>query len=43
MVGDGARRIRNEKLRKQKYREGYATFLQGKRVRWDGENNIEHK
>ena len=31
-----------EKLREHHYREGYARTLEGKRVRWDGDNNIEH-
>ena len=38
----GARSIRSEKLREHKYREGYARSLEGKRVEWDGENNVEH-
>ena len=40
-VVDGARRIRSEKLRKNWYREGYAKSLVGKRVEWDGENNVD--
>ena len=24
------------------YKEGYATSLEGKRVEWEGENNVEH-
>ena len=39
---DGARRIKSEKLRKGRYREGYVRSLEGKRVEWDGENNVEH-
>ena len=39
-VVDGARRIRSEKLREQ-YRERYARSLEGKRVEWDGEKNVE--
>ena len=35
-VVDGARRIKSEKLRKHKYKEGYARSLDG------GENNVEH-
>ena len=31
-----------EKLREHHYREGYARTLEGKRVRWDGDNNVEH-
>ena len=27
---------------KHQYRKGYARYLEGKRVRWDGENNVEH-
>ena len=38
----GAKRIRNEKLREHKYKEGYARYLEGKRVECDGENNVEH-
>ena len=38
----GARRIRSEKLRENQYREGYARSLEGKRVEWDVDNNIEH-
>ena len=41
-VVDWARRIRGEKLRGHQYREGYTRFLEGKRVEWDGENNVEH-
>ena len=36
---DGARRIRSEK---HQYREEYARSLVGKRVEWNGENNVEH-
>ena len=38
----GARRIRNEKLDKHQYREGYARPLEGKELEWDGSNNVEH-
>ena len=38
----GARRIRNEKMREHRYREGYARSFEGKGVEWDGENNVEH-
>ena len=31
-----------EKLREHHYREGCARTLEGKRVRWDGDNNVEH-
>ena len=41
-VVDGVRRIRSEKLRENQYREGYARFLEGKRVVWGGKNNVEH-
>ena len=37
----GARRIRSEKLREDRYRGGYAKFLEGKRVEGDG-NNVEY-
>ena len=33
---------RSEKLREHQYREGYTRSLGGKRVEWDGENNVEH-
>ena len=39
---DGTRRIRSEKLRERQYSEEYARSLEGKRVEWDGENNVEH-
>ena len=42
VVVDGARRGRSEKLREHQYREEYARTLEGKRVEWDGENNVEH-
>ena len=38
----GARRIINEKLRENRYREGYTRSLEGKRVEGDGDNNVEH-
>ena len=38
----GARRIISEKLREHQYTEGYARSLEGKRVEWDGDNNVEH-
>ena len=38
----GARRSRSEKLRKHQYRKGYAGSLEGKRVEWNGDNNVEH-
>ena len=37
----GARRIRSEKLRKDRYREGYVRSLEGKREEGDGDN-IDH-
>ena len=37
----GAKRIRSEKLMEDRYREGYTTSLEGKRVKGDGDN-IEH-
>ena len=37
-----ARRIIIEKLREHQYRGEYARSLEGKRVEWDGENNIEY-
>ena len=39
---DRARRIRSEKLREHQYKEEYARSLEGKRVEWDGENNVKH-
>ena len=41
-VMNRARRIRSEKLRKHQYRKGYARSLEGKRIEWDGENNVKH-
>ena len=38
----GARRIRSEELREHQYREGYARSLEGKRIEWDGDNNVGH-
>ena len=38
----GAWRIRSKKLREHQYREGYARSLEGNRVEWDGDNNVEH-
>ena len=37
-----ARRIRDEKLREHRYREGYVRSLENKRVEWDGESNVKH-
>ena len=37
----GGRRIKKEKLIEHQYREGYARFLEGKGVVWDGDNNVE--
>ena len=39
---DRTRRIRSEKLREHQYREEYDRSLEGKRVEWDGKNNVEH-
>ena len=33
----GARRIKSEKLREDRHREGYGRSHEGKRVEWDGE------
>ena len=41
-VVDRGRRIRSKKLMEHQYREEYAIFLEGKRVEWDGENNVEY-
>ena len=41
-VVNGVRRTRSKKLREHQYREGYAKSLQGKIVKGDGENNVEH-
>ena len=38
----GARRTRSEKLREVQYRKGYARSLEGKKVEWEGDNNVEH-
>ena len=40
-VVDGARRIKSEKLREHQDIEGYTRSLEGKRVEWDEENNVE--
>ena len=42
LVGAWIRRIRSEKLREHRYREGYARSLERKGVDWDGENNFEY-
>ena len=34
------RRIRSKKLRERQYKEGYARFLDGKGVEWDGDDNV---
>ena len=39
---DGARRIRNKKLREHQYRERYVRSLERKIVEWDGKYNVEH-
>ena len=36
------RRVRSEKMREDRYREGYARSLEGKRVEGDGDSNVEH-
>ena len=41
-VVDGARRITSKKLREHQYKEGYARSLEGNRVVWDRENNVEY-
>ena len=38
---NGARRIRNEKLREPRYIKGYARCLGSKRVEWDEDRNVE--
>ena len=38
----GAKKIRSEKLKRNRYREGYASSLEGGRVEGDGDNNAEH-
>ena len=38
----GAMKIRSEKLREHQYSKGYAMSLEGKGVKWDGDNNVEH-
>ena len=39
---DRASRIRNEKLREHQYIIEYARSLDGKRIKWDGGNNVKH-
>ena len=41
-MGVGTRRVRSEKLKEHQYREGYARSLEGKRVEWDADDNVEH-
>ena len=41
-VVDRLRMIISEKLMEHQYREEYTRSLEGKRVEWDGENNVEH-
>ena len=41
-VVNGAGMIRIEKLREHQYGEEYTRSLEGKRVEWDGEINVEH-
>ena len=40
-VTHGAWGIRNGKLREHQYREGYVMSLEGKRLEWDRENNVD--
>ena len=37
----GARKIRSKKLSEHQYREGYARFLEGKRVKYE-DSNVKH-
>ena len=37
----GVRRIRSENLIEHQYREDYARSLEGKELKWDGDNNVE--
>ena len=37
----GARRITSERLKEHQYKEGYARYLEGLGVEWDGDNNVE--
>ena len=39
---DGDRRIIREKLREHQYVEVYARSLEGKRIEWNRENNVDH-
>ena len=39
---DGVRRIKNEELRENQYKEEFERSLDIKRVEWDGESNIEY-
>ena len=32
--------FRSKKLRERQYKEGYARFLDGKGVEWDGDDNV---
>ena len=38
----GVRRNIIEKLRENQYTEGYARSHEGKRVEWDGDDNVKH-
>ena len=38
----GAIRIGREKLREHQFKEGYARSLEGKGLKWDGDDNVEH-
>ena len=39
--GEWGKRIRSEKLREHQYREGYARYLDSRRVEWYEWSNIE--
>ena len=39
---DGDRGTRSKKLREHQYIEGYARSLEGKRIGWNRENNVDH-
>ena len=39
---DRARRIRSRKLKEHSSEKNMPRSLEGKRVEWDGENNVEH-
>ena len=37
----GARRIRSENLKEHQYKERFARSLEGKKIEWDGDDNVE--